>query len=127
MKHLGIKEEANEPGALDLQLEKVTGATAPAYMKTDEQMKRFAKMAQSMGQNSQFPVKKTLVINPANNLVQNALKIHETGKNEKLVEKLCLHVNDLAKISSEGLQQDQREDFVKRSQSLIQELTNLAL
>ena len=64
MKHLGIKEEANEPGALDLQLEKVTGATAPAYMKTDEQMKRFAKMAQSMGQNSQFPVKKTLVINP---------------------------------------------------------------
>lgn len=127
MKHLGIKAENPEPGSLELQLEKITGATAPAYMKTDEQMKRFAKMAQSMGQNSQFPVKKTLVINPANNLVQNALKIHESGKNEQLVEKLCLHVNDLARISSEGLEQDQREDFVKRSQDLIQELTNLAL
>lgn len=127
MKYLGIKTENPEPGSLELQLEKVSGATAPAYMKTDEQMKRFAKMAQSMGQNSQFPVKKTLVINPANNLVQNALRIHESGKNEQLVEKLCLHVNDLAKISSEGLEQDQREDFVKRSQDLIQELTNLAL
>lgn len=127
MKYLGIKEDDKQPGDLELELEKVTGDTAPAYMKTDEQMKRFARMAESMGQNNKFPVKKTLVLNPANGLVQNAFRIHESGKHEKLVEQICLHVNDLAKISSEGLEQDQRDAFVKRSQELIKDLSSLAL
>ena len=90
-------------------------------------MKRFSKMAQTMGQNAMFPIKKTLVVNPANPLIQNALKIHEKGGNEQLVSKLCHHVEDLANIASEGLKSEDKEHFVKRSQDLIQELSTLAL
>ena len=74
-----------------------------------------------------FPTKKTLVINPANPLIQNALKIHEKGGNEQLVVKLCHHVEDLAQISSEGLKSDEKELFIQRTQDLMQELTTLAL
>ena len=90
-------------------------------------MKRFQKMAQSMGNDQAFPVKKTLVINPSNPLIQNALKLHERGDKNELVDKICRHVEDLAAISSDGLKNDERDLFVNRSQSLIQELTNMAL
>ncbi|WP_417334854.1 molecular chaperone HtpG [Halobacteriovorax marinus] len=112
----------------DVEISKITGSTTPAYFKVDEQMKRFAKMAQSMGQqNTMFPTKKTLVINPSSPLIQNALKIHEKGGNEALVEKICHHVEDLALISSEGLKADEKELFIARTQDLMQELTTLAL
>ncbi|MGB0454625.1 MAG: molecular chaperone HtpG [Bacteriovoracaceae bacterium] len=135
-KHLGIEtpteEESKEApapsGDLDLEIENIQGSTAPAYFKVDEQMKRFQKMAQSMGNTpAAFPLKKTLVINPSNELVKNALKIHESGKNSELAKKLCLHVSDLAKISSEGLDNETKDQFIQRNQELISELSNFAL
>jgi molecular chaperone HtpG len=77
--------------------------------------------------NNSFPLKKTLVINPGHPLIQNAMKIHETGNNEELVKKICHHVEDLANISSEGLNSDSKDLFVQRSQELIQDLTNFAV
>jgi len=120
---VGEKKE-EDPKSMDVEVQKIVGAKAPAYFKVDEQMKRFQKMAQSMGQtDSPFPLKRTLVINPANALIQNALKIHESGKNQQLVERLVHYVGDLASISSEGLKNEDKEQFVERSQALIQELT----
>ncbi|MBK22742.1 MAG: molecular chaperone HtpG [Halobacteriovorax sp.] len=126
---VGETKEGQEPdlSATEVEIQKIKNSTSPAYFKTDEQMKRFAKMAQSMGQNAMFPTKKTLVINPSNALIQNALKIHEKGNNTELVDKICHHVEDLATISSEGLKNEDKDLFVKRSTDLIQELTNLAL
>ena len=111
----------------EVSIEKIKNSTSPAYFKVDEQMKRFGQMAKSMGQGSPFPIKKTLVINPNSTLIKNALKIHQQGGHEQLVEKLCHYVEDLATISSEGLKNEDRNVFVQRSQDLIQELTNLAL
>lgn len=115
------------PSGIDIEIHKFKNGASPAYFKVDEQMKRFAQMTQSMGQGATIPLKKTLVINPNNSLIQNALKIHEKGANNQLVEKLCHHVEDLANISSEGLKPEDKEAFVVRSQDLISELTNLAL
>lgn len=81
-------------------------------------------MSQSMGQGTSFPVKKTLVINPANPLIKNAFKLSQNGKNEKLAENIIRYVEDLATISSEGLTVESKEGFVSRSQNLLQELTN---
>ena len=117
-----VKEE-EMLGKMDIEIQKLKNASSPAYIKTDEQMKRFAQMAQSMGQNAAFPVKKTLVINPNNPLIQNALRIHEKGNQNELVEKLCHHVEDIASISSEGLKSEEKEAFLKRTQDLMQELT----
>ncbi len=124
-------EEKNplaQEGLSEVEIVKISNSKSPAYLKTDEQMKRFQKMTSSMGNSGAvFPVKKTLVINPANPLIMNALRIHEKGDSEELVAKICHHVEDLAAISSEGLADKNRELFVERSQQLIEELTNLAL
>jgi molecular chaperone HtpG len=65
-------------------------------------------------------------VNPSSPLIQNALKIWEKG-NKPLVNKICHHVQDLAGISSEGLSTEEKEQFVQRSQELIQELSGYAL
>ena len=115
-------------GEKEVEVARVKNAATPAYFKSDESMKRFAKMAQSMGQDSsQFAEKKTLVVNPSNPLIQNAMAIFEKGGKEELVGKICHHVEDLAQISSNGLSADEKDLFVARSQKLIQELSSLAL
>ncbi len=119
-------DSLNHGGLKDIEIAKIKNSKAPAYFKVDEQMKRMHQMAKNMGNESMFPVKKTLVINPGSPLIQNALKLHEKG-NDQLVKKLCHHVEDLAHISSEGLKHEDREAFVLRTQELMQELTNLAL
>lgn len=118
-------EEA-DPSQMEIEIQKIKGAATPAYYKVDEQMKRFQKMAESMGQGggANFPLKRTLVINPSNPLIQNALKLHEKGSQEKLVEQIVHYVGDLASISSEGLKSEDKEQFVRRSQDLIQDLTS---
>jgi molecular chaperone HtpG len=121
------KEDANPMDAkMEIEVKKLKAANSPAYFKVDEQMKRFAQMTKSMGQDSTFPVKKTLVINPNNELIKNAYKISEAGKQD-LAEKICHHVQDLATISSEGLETEAKDQFVTRTQDLIKELTSLAL
>lgn len=112
---------------IDIEIQKIKNSKTPAYFKVDEQMKRFAKMAQSMGQNNPFPIKRTLVINPRNPLIQNAMRLNQSEKNRPLVEKIVHHVEDLAQISASGLATDEREKFVKRTQDLISELTGQLL
>ena len=125
------KTENNNPfgaeGGLEIEVQNIKNGTSPAFFKVDEQMKRLSKMTQQMGGNSSFPIKKTLVINPSNTLIQNALKLHTKGEKNDLVKKICHYVEDLAYISSEGLKVEERDKFVKRSQDLISDLTNLAI
>ena len=109
---------------LDVDVKNLKNAASSAYFKVDENMKRFQQMTKSMG-NTGFamPIKKTLVINPSNTLIKNALKIWEKGEKKDLAEKICHHVQDLASLSSEGLSSEDKEKFVARSQSLVQELS----
>jgi molecular chaperone HtpG len=126
------EEKKSDPmkalGGLEIDVKKLKNSTHPAYFKVDEQMKRMQQMTQQMGNmmGGNFPIKRTLVINPANPLIQNTLKIWEKG-NKNLAEKICYHVQDLADISSEGLNKEQKDAFVTRSQKLIQELSQFAL
>ena len=117
---LGVKDKDK----MEVEIRKFKNTSTPAYFKIDEKMKRLGHMARSMGQDNSFPVKRTLVINPGHDLIQNALKIHE--KNKQLSERICHHVEDLAYISSDGLKNEEKENFVRRSEKLIQELSSLA-
>ncbi len=109
---------------LDVDVKNLKNASSSAYFKIDENMKRFQQMTKSMGQTAfAMPIKKTLVVNPRNVLIQNALKIWEKGEKKELAEKICHHVSDLASLSSEGLTSEEKEKFVSRSQALVQELS----
>ena len=112
-----------EPDKMEIEIQKFKQATTPAFFKVDEQMKRFARMSESMGQGQTFPLKKTLVLNPNSPLIQHTLQLHEKGGSEALVEKLCRHISDLASISGQGLSNEERDGFIRRSQDLIQEFT----
>ena len=112
--------------AKEVELKKIKNISTPAYFKTDEQMRRFQKMSQSMGQGDSFTPKRTLVINPGNPLVQNAFKMHEKG-HKGLADKICHHIEDLASISGEGLKNEEKDRFVKRGQELLSELSELAV
>ncbi len=113
---------------LDVDVKSLKGSKSSAYFKVDEQMKRFREMTKSMG-NTAFalPIKKTLVVNPQNPLVKNALKIWEKGEKKELAEKIAFYVQDLANLSSEGLTPEEKEKFVGRSQNLVQELSHFVL
>ena len=109
---------------LDVDVKNLKNASSSAYFKVDENMKRFQQMTKSMGNTAfSMPIKKTLVINPSNTLIKNAFKIWEKGEKKELAEKICHHVQDLASLSSEGLTSEEKEQFVNRSQSLVQELS----
>jgi molecular chaperone HtpG len=113
---------------LEVDVKSLKNSSSSAYFKVDENMKRFQQMTKSMGQSSfSLPLKKTLIINPRNALIQNALKIWEKGEKKELAEKICYHVQDLASLSSEGLSSEEKERFVNRSQSLVQELSQYIL
>ena len=117
-----------EPESLEIEVKNFKNSKSAAYYKVDESMKRFQKMTQQMGQsNFNMPLKKTLVLNTENNLVKNAFKIWDKGEKKELASKLCHHIQDLAAISGEGLDDKGKEDFVLRSQELMSELSNLAL
>jgi molecular chaperone HtpG len=120
---VGENKELEEK--LDVEVKSFKNTSSSAYFKVDENMKRFQQMTKSMGQNSfSMPLKKTLIVNPRNALIQNALKIWEKGEKKELAEKICHHVQDLASLSSEGLNSEEKEKFVTRSQALVQELSH---
>ncbi len=109
---------------LDVDVKNLKNASSSAYFKVDENMKRFQQMTKSMGNTAfSMPIKKTLVVNPSNALIKNALKIWEKGEKKDLAEKICHHVQDLASLSSEGLSSEDKDQFVSRSQALVQELS----
>ena len=111
---------------MEIEVKNFKNSKTAAYFKIDEQMKRFANMTRQMGNTGfEMPSKKTLVVNPSHILVQNTMKLSE-GKKD-LADKMAHYIQDLAAISGEGLDDQQRKDFVIRSQDLMSELSNLAL
>lgn len=124
---VGEKDEKN-PSQMEIEVKNFKSSATAAYFKVDESMKRFQQMTKSMGQsNFDMPSKKTLVLNPSHNLVKNAFKLSENSEKKDLAGKICHHIQDLAAISGEGLNDTERKEFVTRSQDLISELSNLAL
>ena len=127
---LAPKKEGEEAStnSLEVEVKNFKNATSAAYFKVDEQMKRFQQMTKSMGQmNFDMPLKKTLVVNPSNPLVKNVFKLWAIEEKQELAKKMAQHVQDLAAIASDGLNDKDTKAFVGRSQELISELSNLAL
>ncbi|MFA5583728.1 MAG: molecular chaperone HtpG [Bacteriovoracaceae bacterium] len=127
-KQVLIGEDKDKEANLEIDVKSLKNSSSTAYFKVDENMKRFQQMTRSMGQNNfPMPIKKTLVVNPKNALIQNAMKIWDKGEKKELAEKIAHHVQDLATLSGQGLDAKEKESFVDRSQNLIQELSNYVL
>jgi len=113
---------------LSVEARKIENSTSAAYIKVDQQMKRFQQMSKSMGNGDiMFPVKKTLMLNLTHPVLQNAWKLWQKNDKKALATKLIENTLDLARISSEGLEGQNREKFIERTQDLLKDLSGLAL
>lgn len=120
--------KADSLNNLEVEVKAYKDLGSPAYFKVDEGIKRLQHMTRTMGHmgSMEMPLKKTLVVNPNNPLVQSTLRIWESGQHKELVEHLCQHISDLATLSSEGINTNEEKDkFIMRTQTLMQELTGL--
>ena len=59
--------------------------------------------------------------------LKNVFKLWANDEKQELAKKMAKHVQDLAAIASDGLNDKDTKAFVGRSQELISELSDLAL
>ena len=116
-------KEASQETDLNVEIQKFKDATLTAFFKVDEKTKRLSKMTESLGREANFPIKRTLVVNPKAPLIQNILDLHEKAPEDPLVTKLCQHIADLATLSGQGLDGAGKENLVRRGQELMQVFT----
>ncbi len=64
----------------------------------------------------------TLVVNSNNTLVKDLMALNTGSDKESLVNKLCLHIYDLAKMSKQPLTGEETQRFINRSNDLMTEL-----
>lgn len=93
----------------------------PAYIKQDQQMKRFKQMSQSMGQQNDFKIPQTLVVNPKHPLVAKTLQLWQNNEKE-LASELIHQINDLSLLSLGELNPEQLNQFMARTQKLMLEV-----
>lgn len=119
-----IGDDEKKKEQLDVEVKNMAGATTGAYFKVDESMKRMKQMTQAMGNSGfDFPMKKTLVLNPSNGLIQNAFALSQKEESKELASEMVHYITDLAALSGEGLDDQARANFVTKSQELMSKLS----
>ncbi len=104
---------------LEVKLESLADADLPAILTEDEQMRRFKEMSVVYGQSFQMPDRYTLVLNRRSPTVQRVAKM-EDGEIRKLMQQ---QIYDLAKLQSRPLEKEELKNFLKRSNKLLDVLT----
>ena len=69
----------------------------------------------------------TLVVNSNNPIVKDIVTLSDTAGKKDLVQKLCHHVHDLAKMSKQQLTGEQLQTFITRSNELMSTLSKNSL
>jgi molecular chaperone HtpG len=100
---------------------KIKSNTISAFIQESEYIKRFKAMQRSMmpGQENLFPDDNTLVINLSHPLIDQIRTLSQTEGNTELVNRLCHHVYDLARLNHQSLSGDDLKKFIERSHQLM--------
>lgn len=118
-------EKALNKEGLKISIEDLMVKDVPAMITISEESRRMADMSLLYGGDpSMFPKEETLIVNTNNTLVE---KIKEASTDEdkaELVEEVCNHIYDLALISNGQLSADEMNNFILRSNKILQKLMN---
>ncbi len=107
-------------------------STPPAMVLLPEFMRRMRDMTAMMQQQTaEFPEEHILVVNTAHPLIQNLANINKgsivgTGgdsPNQQLVDLVCQHIYDLALMAQKGINAENMNAFVDRSNQVLTKLT----
>ena len=111
--------EALENKELEVKLESFADPELPAMLTEDEQMRRFKEMSAVYGQSFAMPDRYTLVLNRRNPTVQRVARM-EDGEIKQMMQQQLF---DLAKLSSRPLEKEELKAFLKRSNKLLDMMT----
>jgi len=104
----------------------------PAMVLLPEAMRRMQEMTALMQQQSmQFPEEHVLVVNTAHPLIQNIVKLSQSGiiqsggqsSSGELAKMMCRHVYDLALMAQKAFDADGMQQFIERSNQVLTRLT----
>lgn len=111
--------EALDNKELEVKLESFADPELPAMLTEDEQMRRFKEMSAVYGQSFAMPDRYTLVLNRRNPTVQRVARM-EDGEIKQMMQQQLF---DLAKLSSRPLEKEELKSFLKRSNKLLDVMT----
>ena len=111
--------EALDNKELEVKLESFADPELPAMLTEDEQMRLFKEISALYGQSFAMPDRYTLVLNRRNPTVQRVARM-EDGEIKQMMQQQLF---DLAKLSSRPLEKEELKAFLKRSNKLLDVMT----
>jgi molecular chaperone HtpG len=114
-----ILKEGNK---VEIKIEPLKNEEITGMIILPEYLRRFKEMnyAFSKGADVDFFTDQTLIVNSNNPIVKEVLVLNENTENEEKVKSIVNHIYDLALLSQNNLKGDRLLDFIKRSNSILE-------
>jgi molecular chaperone HtpG len=108
---------------LEVEAKSLTSNNIPGFIMINEESRRlrdYMHMTTGEDMTTQLPQKQTFVINTNNKLIRHADKL--ATKNPKIAKSIIKQVYDLAKLSQKEMKPSEINDFVSRSNEMLESL-----
>lgn len=107
---------------LEVEAKSLSSQTLPGFILLKEQERRMRDFFQMQGQNFPDQTKKTFIVNTNSPLISNIQKL--STKKPDLAKQMVHQIYEMALLSQKELQPDHLEEFITRSQSILEQLTS---
>ncbi len=112
---------------LNLQVESLKSENVPAIITLAEQSRRMQEMTKMFGNMGMgadmFKDDQKLILNQNNNLIKTLIGLKDNADKNDLVKIICEQIYDLAMISHKPLDVDSMNNFIERSNLILQKLS----
>lgn len=111
----------------EVKVESLKNSETPAIILVSEQSRRMSEMSKMFGgmdMPDMFKEERTLVVNNNNPIIKKLSSIDIEGKEEK-VNLICNYIFDLALLSNKELTPEEMDNFINRSNKLLNMLIEL--
>lgn len=113
--------EVTSNGVKEIKVESLKNSETPAMILVSEQSRRMSEMSRMFGgmdMPDMFKEERTLIINNNNPIIKKISSINLEGKDEK-VNLICSYIFDLALLSNKELSPEEMDNFINRSNKLL--------
>ena len=120
-------KEATSNKVNNIKVENLKNSGTPAMILVSEQSRRMAEMSKMFGgmeMPNMFMEEKTLVINNNNSIIKKLASVDFESKKDD-INLICQYIFDLALIANKELSSEEMNDFINRSNELLNKVIEL--
>lgn len=120
-------KEATSNKVNNIKVENLKNSGTPAMILVSEQSRRMAEMSKMFGgmeMPNMFMEEKTLVINNNNSIIKKLASVDFESKKDD-IHLICQYILDLALIANKELSSEEMNDFINRSNELLNKVIEL--